>query len=126
MQIIKKESVMKKLLCMMLAIALIAWSVGAEIVSRFTDVDIESLHGNIRFNKQNPADDQYYPLRINIDGSAISDDGIRRNDRELVYVGTSQADEFTTAKQIYNACPGWAKSVLKDLGIKLINVDLSE
>jgi len=94
-------------------------------VSNFTEISMNSLHGNVRVNKINPADGLYYPWRLNIDGEAISDDGIHREERVYLYFGTAQADIFTTAKEIYNASPVFLKPTLKDLGTALINVDLS-
>jgi len=115
---------MKKTIAV-ISIMLVCMYAQAARVSNFTEVSLDSLHGNWDFNVVNPADELYYPVVTHIDGSSISDDGIIRNAQVYYYLGTPQAKKFETAIEVYQASPALIKLWLKDLGLELIDVDLS-
>ena len=118
---------MKKAGLVLIGILICGMAYGA-VISTYTEIEVNSLHGNIlRANDQvNPTDGLYYPLPIQVQGSSTSDTGIRNSETVFAFFGTPQAEKFETALELYQALPDFIKPYYKDLGIALIDVDLSE
>lgn len=118
---------MKKMILGILMVLVCATVYGA-VVSTYTEIDVDSLHGNIlKANAQaNPADGLYYPLPIQLQGSSTSDTGVSHQETVYAYFGTGQEEKFTTALEWYQALPAFLQPKVKELGMALIDVDMSE
>jgi len=86
--------------------------------------NVDNIHGNIRFNVE-ISSWQFSPMVVNLDGTAITDDGGRRGIRVEKNVGTSTTT-ILIGKDLYRELPTWARPLLKELYQEALDEDLSD